>query len=97
MVKFLFAKEKTRVRFHPIHPQSHPNNYPSTQNNSTTHFEDKVLEPTDGTVTIGPTTIGLNVRLLSPNGWKIILCNNSGVIRNIMKQYKVHLAHTTLI
>jgi len=46
---------------------------------------------------LNPTTIDLNVRLLNPNRWRITLCNKKSVIRNLLKQCKAHLAHTTHI
>jgi len=55
---------------HPTYPQAQSNNYSSAQINPTTHFEDKVLEPTDGTDTIGPNNNRPKRQIIKPKWMK---------------------------
>jgi len=51
---FQNTPQTSHPNFPQIHPQSQPNNNLSTQNNPTIHFEYKVFEPANGTVTTQP-------------------------------------------
>jgi len=55
---------------HPTHPQAQSDNDSSAQINPTTHFEDKVLEPADGTDTTGPNNNRPKRQIVKPKWMK---------------------------
>ena len=55
---------------HPTHPQAQSNHYFSAQTNPTTHFEDKVLKPEDGTDTTGPKNNRPKRQIIKPKWMK---------------------------